>query len=183
MAVARRTQVVAGPVLADSVRLILGDITKFQGDAIVNAANSRLMHGGGVARAISVAAGPGLDEEGQEELKSHGPIEVGDALATKGYELPATWVIHVVGPIYGNHGGAEAELLARAYESSLDLAREYQVKTIAFPAISAGIYGYPLDEAARIAVETVREHGEGLDVTLVLFDEETMRVFERALNS
>ena len=163
------------------IALKRGDITKFQGDAIVNAANSHLMHGGGVARAISDAAGPGLDEEGQEELKSHGPIEVGDALATKGYELPVTWVIHAVGPVYGQHGGAEAELLAKAYESSLDLAREYQVTTIAFPAISAGIYGYPLDEAARIAVEAVREHGEGLDVTFALFSDEVLAAFREVL--
>ena len=165
------------------MRLLQGDITTFEGDAIVNAANSHLMHGGGVAKAISDAAGPGLDEEGQEELKCQGPISVGGALATKGYDLPVTWVIHAVGPIYGSHDGAEAELLARAYESSLDLARDCQVKRIAFPAISAGIYGYPLDEAARIAVETVREHGEGLDVTFVLFDDTTYAAFETALNA
>ena len=164
-----------------SIALKQGDITKFQGDAIVNAANSHLMHGGGVARAISEAAGPGLDEEGQEELKSHGPIEVGDALATKGYDLSVTWVIHAVGPVYGNHDGAEAELLARAYESSLSLAREYQVKSIAFPAISAGIYGYPLDEAARIAVDSVRKHGDRPEVTFVLFDDKTYAAFEAAL--
>lgn len=160
-----------------------GDITKFKGDAIVNAANSRLMHGGGVARAISDAAGPGLDEEGQFELEAHGPIAVGDALATKGYDLPVTWVIHAVGPIYGAHDGAEAELLARAYESSLDLAREYQVKTVAFPAISAGTYGYPLAEAAQIAVDSVREHGYGLEVTFVLFDADTYAAFDEVLSS
>jgi len=165
------------------IALKRGDITKFEGDAIVNAANSHLMHGGGVARAISMAAGPGLDEEGQEELKSHGPIAVGEALATKGYDLPVTWVIHAVGPIYGNHGGAEAELLALAYESSLDLAREYQAKTIAFPAISSGVYGYRLDEAARIAVDAVRGHGEGLDVTFVLFDDRAFAAFDSALAS
>ena len=165
------------------IALRRGDITKFEGDAIVNAANSRLVHGGGVARAISDAAGPGLDEEGQFELEAHGPIEVGDALATKGFDLQVTWVIHAVGPIYGDHDGAEAELLARAYESSLDLAREYQLKTVAFPAISAGTYGYPLAEAAQIAVDSVREHGHGLEVTFVLFDADTYAAFDEVLSS
>ncbi len=165
------------------IALRRGDITKFEGDAIVNAANSRLVHGGGVARAISDAAGPGLDEEGQFELEAHGPIEVGDALATKGFDLPVTWVIHAVGPVYGDHDGAEAELLARAYESSLDLAREYQVKTVAFPVISAGTYGYPLAEAAQIAVDSVREHGYGLEVTFVLFDADTYTAFDEVLSS
>lgn len=164
-----------------AMKLERGDIAKFEGDAIVNAANSRLMHGGGVALAISKAAGPGLDEEGQEELKTQGPIAVGDALATKGFNLNVDRVIHAVGPVYGNHGGAEAELLAKAYRSSLDLAREYQVKTIAFPAISTGIFGYPLEEAARIAVETVREEAGEIEVTFVLFSDEALRAFEAAL--
>lgn len=171
--------------MSDSPRIHVtrGDITEFEGDAIVNAANSRLVHGGGVARAISDAAGPGLDEEGQFELQAHGPIAVGSALATKGYDLSVTWVIHAVGPVYENHDGAEAELLARAYRSSLDLAREYQVKTIAFPAISAGIYGYPLEEAARIAIETVREEAGEIEATFVLFDEKTFAAFDSLLNS
>lgn len=164
------------------IRLERGDITKFSGDAVVNAANSHLMHGGGVAKAISEAAGPGLDEEGQEELKSHGPISVGDALATRGFDLPVTWVIHAVGPVYGEHVGSEAELLARAYRSSLDLAREYGVETIAFPAISTGIYGYPLEEAARIAISTVAEEAGDIEVTFVLFDERTLAAFETALS-
>lgn len=130
------------------MKLRQGDITTFEGDAIVNAANSRLIHGGG-PRAISLAAGPGLEAESRREVRAHGPIAVGDARVTGGYDLPAAWIIHAVGPIYGDHGGQEAGLLARAYASSLDLAREHQMRRVAFPAISAGTYGNPLDEAAR----------------------------------
>lgn len=166
--------------MSKSVELEVGDITTFEGDALVNAANSRLMHGGGVALAISRAAGPGLDEEGREKIERHGPIAVGDALATKGFDLKVDWVIHAVGPMYGQHGGAEDELLARAYRNSLDLAREYGVRTIAFPAISTGIFGYPLERAARIAVETVRKEAGEIEVTFVLFDEESYRAFEVA---
>jgi len=163
------------------MKLRQGDITTFEGDAIVNAANSRLMHGGGVARAISLAAGPGLDAESRREVRSHGPIAVGDARVTGGYDLPATWVIHAVGPISGDHGGQEAKLLARAYASSLDLAREHQMRRVAFPAISTGIYGYPLDEAARVAVESVGEGAGEIEVTFFLFDERTFAAFEAAL--
>ena len=92
------------------------------------------------------------------------------------------WVIHAVGPVYGEHGGKEAELLAKAYRSSLDLARECQVKTTAFPAISTGVFGYPLEGAARIAVETVRAEAGDLEVTFVLFDQTTFAAFESALN-
>lgn len=166
-----------------SIELRVGDITKFEGDAIVNAANPWLRHGGGVAKAISDAAGTGLDDEGQKELKSHGPIAVGDALATKGFDLKVLWVIHAVGPVYGSHNGEEGELLARAYQSSLDLARAYGAKTIAFPAISTGIFGYPLGEAARIAVDTVRAEAGEIEATFILFDQVTYRAFEAALNS
>lgn len=163
------------------VNLELGDITKFEGDAIVNAANSQLRHGAGVAGAISRAAGAGLDRESELLVSRDGPVRTGSAVLTGGHGLGVEWVIHAVGPIYGSQDENHAELLAKAYRSSLDLAREHGVRTIAFPAISTGIYGYPLQEAAEIAVETVREHAGGIEVTFVLFDEEAFRAFEAQL--
>jgi len=161
-----------------AIRLETGDITAFQADAIVNAANSRLAHGGGVAAAISRAAGPELQRESDELVRREGPVPVGGAVATGGHDLPARWVIHAVGPRYGQEGGREAELLASAYRSSLAVALEIGASGVAFPAISTGIFGYPLGEAARIAVETVRRHAGGLKVTFVLFDRRTLDVFE-----
>lgn len=159
------------------VGLVVGDITVFQGDAIVNAANSRLAHGGGVAAAISGAAGPGLQRESDELVRRQGPVPVGAAVATAGHDLPARWVIHAVGPRYGQEGGREVELLAGAYRSSLAVAREVGAVSIAFPAISTGIFGYPLGEAARIAVETVHRYSDELEVTFVLFDRRTLDAF------
>lgn len=164
-----------------SIELVTGDITAFRADAIVNAANSRLAHGGGVAAAISRAAGPGLQRESSELVRRDGPVAVGEAAATGGYALPARWVIHAVGPMYGREGGKEAQLLADAYRASLDLARELGAGSIAFPAISTGIFGYPLDEAARIAAATAHRHAGDLEVTFVLFDQRTFAAFEAAL--
>ena len=152
-----------------TIRIIKGDITKLSCDAIVNAANSSLLGGGGVDGAIHYAAGPEL----LAECRTLGGCRTGEAKITKGYKLPANFVIHTVGPIYFEHSAAEAEeLLTACYENSLKLACEKGLKTIAFPLISAGVYGYPQREAIKVAVETMKGHQDDFDeITLVLFGE------------
>jgi O-acetyl-ADP-ribose deacetylase len=135
------------------ITLIGGDITKQNVDAIVNNASSSLLGGGGVDGAIHAAAGPGL----LEECKLLNGCATGFAKITKGYSLPAKYVIHTVGPIYGRENGQEEELLASCYASTLRLAKDHEVKTIAFPALATGIFGYPIEEAARIAISSVQE--------------------------
>ncbi len=163
--------------------LIQGDITTIAVDAIVNAANSSLQGGGGVDGAIHRAAGPGL----LAECFQMNGCPTGEARLTGGYDLPAKFVIHAVGPRWrgGNHG--EVGLLAATYRSALALAKECDVRSIAFPAISCGIYGYPVEEAARVAVDTVRKHAAGMPELergiFVCFDEKTYEAYDVALNT
>jgi O-acetyl-ADP-ribose deacetylase (regulator of RNase III) len=167
---------------ATTVECVRGDITAQDDvDAVVNAANARLGPGGGVAGAIHRAAGPGL----AEEAMPLGPISPGEAVITGGHALPNRLVIHTLGPVYGQDR-PEAELLARCYRNALALAEENGASSIAFPAISTGIFGYPVEEAADVALRTVREAAGGLRVVrlvrFVLFGEGDLRVHERALS-
>ena len=162
-----------------SIEIHRGDITTLAVDAIVNAANESLLGGGGVDGAIHRAAGPEL----LEECRRIGGCPTGEARITRGYRLPARFVIHTVGPIWHGGGEGEPELLASCYRSSLQLASENDVRTIAFPAISCGVYGYPLDEAAKIAVREIRAfEGPSVgEVTLVCFGADVCAALARAL--
>jgi O-acetyl-ADP-ribose deacetylase (regulator of RNase III) len=165
-----------------SLELVLGDITHQEVDAIVNAANSGLRGGGGVDGAIHRAGGPTI----MHECRKYGRCPTGSAVITGAGELKASWVIHAVGPIYGGGNKGEAELLASAYRTSLKLAADNGATTVAFPSISTGVYGYPLDEAARIALSEVTKFlksGTSLrTIRFVLFDEKTYAAYESALN-
>ena len=155
-----------------------GDITREQVDAIVNAANSSLLGGGGVDGAIHRAAGPEL----LEACRPLGGCPAGEARATAGFRLPARWVIHTVGPVWrgGSHG--ERELLASCYRRSLALADELGARSIAFPAISTGVYGYPAEEAARTALETLGGTPTQVELArLVAFDQKTLDLYESLL--
>lgn len=153
------------------------DITTLAVDAIVNAANPELRRGGGVCGAIFRAAGPALDEA----CAALGGCPTGGAVVTPGFRARAKWIIHAVGPVW--HGGAqnEAALLAAAYRESFARAREKACASVAFPAISTGIYGYPLQEATRIAVATARAEAGDLAVTFACFDATTLKAYRAAL--
>ena len=163
-----------------TLELVQADITTLDVDAIVNAANESLLGGGGVDGAIHRAAGPQL----VEECRTLGGCKTGEAKITKGYRLTARHVIHTVGPI---HGGTprDAELLTSAVRNSLRLADAHRLKSIAFPAISAGVYGYPMDEAARVILSAIIDHlrgGTPLDKVIVcLYDQRAYRIFESEL--
>jgi O-acetyl-ADP-ribose deacetylase (regulator of RNase III) len=165
------------------IELAQGDITEQQVDAVVNAANSGLLGGGGVDGAIHRAGGPDILKE-CKELRA-GPLQdglpTGQAVATTAGRMPASWVIHTVGPVYAKREDRSG-LLASAFRESLRVADELGARSIAFPAVSAGVYGWPLDDAARIAVRTVRETPTAVElVRFVLFDDEILAAFEKAL--
>ncbi len=168
----------------NNIKLIQGDITKLDVDAIVNAANSSLMGGGGVDGAIHRAGGPRILEECRQIVARQGGCKTGEAVITTGGKLPAKYVVHTVGPVWNGGQNGEPEKLANCYRNSLALAATHQIKTIAFPNISTGIYGYPKQAAAAVAVETVssflQSHPE-LQVTFVCFDEQNYRIYERLL--
>lgn len=167
--------------MADRIELWQGDITELEVDAIVNAANKSLLGGGGVDGAIHRAAGSEL----KEECETLNGAETGEAKITKGYKLPSSHVIHTVGPVYNDGEHGEAEKLEQCYQNSLDVAAENGIKSIAFPAISTGIYHYPLQEAAKIAVKTVKEKLKEQTsiekVFFVVFDKDTYDVYQKEL--
>lgn len=167
------------------IRAIKGDITRVEVDAIVNAANSSLMGGGGVDGAIHRAGGPAILEECRQIVARQGSCKTGEAVITTGGNLPAKYVIHTVGPVWNGGNNKEREKLANCYKNSLQLAEENGCATVAFPNISTGIYHFPKDEAARIAVATVKEYMKNTtvvkEVIFVCFDEENLRLVEAEL--
>jgi len=164
------------------IKIIKGDITEQNTDAIVNAANKRLSPGGGVAGAIHSAAGAGL----WAECKKIGHCETGEAVITKGYKLPAKWVIHTVGPVWASRN-EDPKMLYNSYLNSLSVADKNEIKSISFPSISTGAFGYPLEEGAEIAVRAVSEMVPKLSsiqlIQFVLYDDKTYNIFEEKIKN
>ncbi len=170
------------------IRLIRGDLTEQEVDAIVNAANSSLMGGGGVDGAIHRRGGPAILAACREIVARQGGCKTGDAVLTIAGDLPARFVIHAVGPRWRGGTAGEPRLLESAYRSSLRIALEHNLRTVAFPSISTGIYGFPVEQAAPIALQTIRrfmeEHPGALDeVRMVLFSERDLEAYRSALAS
>jgi O-acetyl-ADP-ribose deacetylase (regulator of RNase III) len=160
------------------LRITVGDITRLEVDAVVNAANTTLLGGGGVDGAIHRAAGPEL----LAACRKLGGCPTGEARITPGFRLPARWVIHTVGPVWRGGGRGEAELLASCYRNCLELALQHEVRTIAFPSISTGAYGFPKTEAAGIALEVLRTYEPRFEEILACcFTEEDAAIYRRAL--
>lgn len=163
-----------------TIKTVKGDITTQRVDAIVNAANERLLQGGGVCGAIFAAAGA---RKLQKACDAIGYCATGDAVITEGFELPASYIIHTVGPVWhGGESGEEAKL-ASCYTRSLEIAETKGLKTVAFPSISTGIFGYPVEKAAKTAVKAVKDYvkDKDMEVLWVLFDEDTKKVYDEVL--
>jgi len=177
---------VTGLDAVDRIEVVSADLTRQQVDAIVNPANPQLANAGGAAGAISRAAGPELQRACDELIAESGVLRTGQAVVTDAFQLPCGKVIHVVGPVYGQHGGEEAELLAAAHRNAISLAADSGLASVAFPAISCGIFGYPVEEAAPIAIattaQTLGESGDRVELVRFCFIGESERaVFAQAL--
>ena len=173
--------------MENRIKIIQSDITKLKVDAIVNAANSSLMGGGGVDGAIHRAGGPAILEECRQIIAWQGPCETGDAVITTGGNLPTRFVIHTVGPVWQGGASNEPKLLENAYLNSLALAVENDLETIAFPNISTGVYGFPKQKAAEIAIRAVTgflaQNDQIRKVYFVCFDQENYELYQRRLNT
>jgi O-acetyl-ADP-ribose deacetylase (regulator of RNase III) len=174
--------------MATKVCAVVGDITKQEVEAVVNAANKELGGGSGVNGAIRKAGGPEIQKYCEELRTTTHPngLPAGQSAITPGGKLPAKWIIHTVGPKFGLENGREAELLASCYRTALRLAEERGLKTVAFPAISTGVYGYPIDEAAKVAADAIKQELPKLnkvqEIRLVFVSDEQKRIFQEALD-
>ncbi len=170
-----------------TLELVQGDLTRETTDAIVNAANSDLLPGGGVCGAIHRAGGPSIAEECRKLRAERGPVSAGHAVATGGGRLPARYVIHAVGPVWSGGSNGEPEALASAYGESIRVADELGLQSISFPAISTGIFGYPLGDATQAAVRTVREvlpRAKNVNtVRFVVFDDAALQTYSQVLHT
>lgn len=174
--------------LAGAFRLTLarGDLTRAEGDVVVNAANEKLEHGGGLAAALARAGGPGVQEESDAWVRAHGPVATGKAAITTAGDLPAKAIVHAVGPVWRGGGEGEDDLLASAVREALLMARGHKYDSVALPAISTGIFGYPKERAARVILAEIarfaadHEVGGPTDIRIVVHDDETARAFDAA---